>query len=86
MREYCGPFWMPKAIRRILSKKFNASCKIHDLDYASKKYSRKQADLRFKVNTLKQAGNSKFWRFIAKIFYLAVRIGGQISYNRDIGK
>jgi len=46
-KDFCGPYWMPAKIRRLFSSKFNASCKIHDLDYASKKFSRKQSDKRF---------------------------------------
>ena len=81
-KDYCGPYWMPKCLRRLVSSKFNASCKIHDMDYTSKKYGQKQADKRFRTNVLKQAGNSKMWRVNARIFYLLVRLGGKLSYGK----
>lgn len=81
-KDYCGPYWMPSVLRRAVSSKFNASCKIHDMDYESKKFSREEADKRFRKHTLKQAGKSRFWRIIARIFYGLVRIGGKISYNK----
>ena len=33
-KYHCGPENAPKWVRRILSYKFNASCKIHDMDYS----------------------------------------------------
>lgn len=81
-KDYCGPYWMPSFLRRAISSKFNASCKIHDMDYMSKKYSRSEADLRFRDHVLRQAGNSRFWRVIGRIFYGMVRIGGRFSYGK----
>jgi len=30
---HCGAWWTPKWVRRIISTRFNASCKVHDMDY-----------------------------------------------------
>lgn len=80
-KDYCGPSYMPKCLRRLLSSKFNASCKIHDLDYASKKFKQKEADKRFLAHMLRQAGSSKCCKILAYVYYYAVRIGGAISYK-----
>ena len=81
-KDYCGPYWMPSKLRRAVSSKFNASCKIHDLDYDSKKYSRKQADNRFLKHMKKQAKSNILLKIVAYFFYISVRIGGAISWKR----
>ena len=81
-KDYCGPFWMPKFMRIWLSDKFNASCKIHDMDYGSKKFTRKEADVRFLEHMTRQAKDSKWWKFVAKGYYYAVRLGGKLSWDR----
>lgn len=81
-KDYCGPYWLPSFIRRIMSIKFNASCKIHDLDYFSKKYSRLEADKRFLNHTKRQAKNNIIFISIAYLYYFMVRIGGRISWKR----
>lgn len=54
-KDYCGPSYFPKFIRRFLSNKFNASCKIHDKDYDYSGLTRKESDKRFLKNCLKQS-------------------------------
>ena len=81
-KDYCGPFWMPKFLRKLVSNKFNASCKIHDLDYVSDKFTQKESDDRFLAHMLKQAKGSVFWVLMAACFYTAVRLGGWISYKK----
>lgn len=82
-KDYCGPWWMSQWMREKLSDKFNASCKIHDLDYhATTKFSRDEADSRFKKHMLRQAKDSKRWKITAHIYYLAVRLMGIFSYKR----
>ena len=80
--DYCGPFWMPSFLRKWASSKFNASCKIHDMDYGSPKYTQKDADSRFLYHMMKQASGSMFWIIVAFCFYLMVRAGGWISYKK----
>lgn len=82
-KDYCGPYWMPAKLRKLVSNKFNASCKIHDLDYDSMKYSRKEADYRFLLNMKKQAKNNILFKIVAYAFYLMVRIGGSISWKKE---
>jgi len=81
-KYYCGPYWIPSKVRRIVSSKFNASCKIHDMDYESMKYGQKQADKRFRAHALRQAGNHIGWRIVARLFYIMVRVGGKLSYGK----
>ncbi len=81
-KDYCGPYWMPVYIRKTLSNKFNASCKIHDLDYTTTKYSRDVADARFQDHMNRQAKNSLWWRFLAFVYYVMVRIGGKMSWGK----
>lgn len=81
-KDYCGPYWMPSWMRKHFSKKFNASCKIHDLDYASTKFSRDQADARFHDHMNRQAEHSLYWRTIAFFYYIAVRLAGKWSWGR----
>lgn len=79
----CGPWWMPKFIRRFLSSRFNSSCIIHDRDYETKKYTQKEADKRFLKHMLKQSEGKFFLtKVLAYSFYFAVRVGGRFSYGK----
>ena len=79
---YCGYESMPKWQRRIFSIKFNASCKVHDLDYKyDTVYTKEEADIRFLKHMLRQADGSLFWEFMALMFYLAVHRKGQKAYK-----
>jgi len=84
-KDYCGPYWAPKWVNCILSKPFRASCKVHDLDYESKKYTRKEADARFLKNLMKQASKkplAPMWKVLGYLYYLAVLVGGQKSWEQ----
>lgn len=81
-KYYCGAWWTPKWVRRILSVRFNASCKVHDLDYATTKFSREEADTRFLLHTIRQAKSSIFWEVIATVFYISVRLMGKLSWGK----
>lgn len=83
-KTYCGAYWMPKWLVDFLSSRFNASCKIHDLDYESGKYGQKESDKRFLDHMCKQTkkNNIKCGRIMAYIFYASVRIAGRISWNK----
>jgi hypothetical protein len=81
-KDFCGPYWMPSFMRRFLSSKFNASCKIHDLDYESQKFSQREADIRFITHMIKQCDGKFFWEVLAVLYFLSVRIGGKISFNK----
>ncbi len=81
-RDYCGPYWMPSFLRRILSSKFNASCKIHDLDYETTRFTRDEADARFQDHMNRQSGMNYVWRLIAFMYYTAVRVGGKLSWGK----
>lgn len=81
-KDYCGPFWIPSWMRKFLSNRFNASCYIHDKDYISCKMTRLQADNRFLEHMLRQVKGKIFPTILAYCFYVMVRIGGWISYNK----
>ena len=82
MKYYCGPQWLPEWMRKIASTKFNASCKIHDLDYASQKFTRYESDMRFLTNMMKQANDSLFWEIMAMIYFVLARIAGRMSWKK----
>ena len=87
MKYYCGPNWenFPGWARRILSYKFNASCRVHDLDYrATSKYTQKEADRRFLRHMLKQAGWNPFWILVAYAYYIATRILGWTRFGKKM--
>jgi len=81
-KYYCGAWWVPKFIRKILSFKFNASCKIHDLDYISKDITREESDVKFLLNMIRQSNGSAFFEICATFFYIFVRILGKLSWGK----
>ena len=83
MKDYCGPYWLPKFMRRFLSSKFNASCKIHDLDYDTQKFSQQEADIRFITHMIKQCHGRFLWEVLACVFFIFVRIGGKLSWTKS---
>ena len=71
---YCGLYRWPKWLRKILSKKFNASCMLHDIHHVSQIIDDKTSDKIFLENCKKQSVGNLFWECIAYVFYVAVRI------------
>ena len=84
---YCGYEDSPEWARKLLSKKFNASCRIHDFDYEpNTPYTQAKADVRFRNHMLRQAGKNPFWIFVAYTYYLAVIWGGKKAYKKGNNK
>ncbi len=83
-KYHCGAWWTPSWVRRIISVKFNASCKVHDMDYGTTRFTREESDTRFLLHMIKQSKSSIFWEIIATFFYLSVRMLGKLSYG--VGK
>ena len=71
---YCGLYKWPKGLRKILSKRFNISCMLHDIQHVSGVIDYKEADRMFLKNAKEQAGRNDFWILMAYVFYGAVRI------------
>ena len=71
---YCGVPWMPHWFRVILSEKFNKSCKIHDIHYIAFDIDNEDADQIFLDHMFLQAGNSLYWKSVAYMMFLNVRI------------
>jgi|GEM_PF-1937008 len=71
---YCGVSWMPKWFRVILSEKFNKSCKVHDVYYASSLIDNEDADFIFLEHMYMQAGGSLYWKCVAYMMFLNVRV------------
>lgn len=82
MKYHCGPSWAPEWLKKILSYKFNASCKIHDLDYTTTKYTRKEADVRFLYHMMRQAEGSILWESMAILYFMIVRFFGVFSWGK----
>jgi hypothetical protein len=78
---YCGQDWMPKFIRCLLSHKFNASCKVHDIYYMTSCIDNEDADVIFLDHMLMQAGESLVWRSVAYLMFIKVRVFQ--FFNRD---
>lgn len=84
-KYYCGYQTLPKWFRKILSYKFNASCRLHDMHYRSNtKRSQLDADIEFLRNCLKQANANMFWSFMAYAAYFIVRLLGKKAYKGDM--
>ena len=66
---YCGVKWMGHRLRLKLSSRFSESCRLHDLYYKLPKMNLKMADKVFYKHMKLQAGNSFFWKQMAKIYY-----------------
>jgi hypothetical protein len=77
--HYCGAYWTPKWIKKLLSKRFNEACYMHDKDYDEQLTSRKDADRKFLHRMLETSG-SVFW---AMVFYAFVRALGGFSWRKD---
>ena len=62
---------------------FKASCDHHDFQYwiGANRLQRKKADLQFYKEMLKDAGPRKYYKFWAKCYYRAVRIGGKFCFH-----
>ena len=71
---YCGLYKWPKSLRKILSKRFNSSCMLHDIQHISGVIDFKEADLLFLQNAKEQARKNPFWILTAYVFYAGVRI------------
>lgn len=71
---YCGVSWMPQWFRSTLSVKFNRSCKIHDIYYESELIDKADADFIFLEHMYMQAGSSLYWKCVAYMMFLNVRI------------
>jgi len=79
-KNACGPFWFPKWLRSLLSKKFNPACVQHDLAYVKKGKSRILIDALFLVDMLKLCKNP-FDMILAMWFFMLVLAGGWISWK-----
>ena len=71
---YCGTPWMPHWFRSLISVKFNKSCKIHDVYYASLIIDNEDADFIFLDHMKLQAGRSIYWKCVAYSMFLKVRV------------
>ena len=81
-KYYCGYKKSPKFIRKILSYKFNESCKIHDENYSKKsELTRYEADDKFLKDCKKQANGNKFWIIMAYLYYFSVKLLGKIAFK-----
>jgi hypothetical protein len=85
---YCGVEWMPRWFRVLLSEKFNKSCKIHDVYYESELISNIDADFIFLEHMYMQAGKSLYWKVIAYMMFLNVRVfqffaSGFVSFFKE---
>lgn len=76
----CGPKGL---IIKVPDFLFLASCNHHDFNYwiGCSRKDRAKADYEFLTWSLKDAGNSKYYRFWAKCYYYAVRWFGWLFFH-----
>lgn len=76
-KYWCGAYWTPLWIKKILSKFFNEACYIHDKQYDERKLTRKEIDYQFLKNMLE----TSYRPYLAFVFFVFVRTLGWISYK-----
>ena len=90
---YCGPYYAPKWVTKLMSFVFNIPCKIHDKDYGMKKKSRLIIDFMFLLNMLeiilfltldllKILMKISLGLFMCPLFFILVVLFGWISFNK----
>ena len=75
---HCGPFFMPKFMRKWLSGKFNVACWIHDKGYEKDDGKRFKYDKMFLINMVKKSNNDRDVIY-GITYYFFVRIFGGIT-------
>jgi hypothetical protein len=85
---YCGAYYFPEFVRKILSLNFNLACKLHDRLYKYKSFNgkpitRKRADEIFYIYMQRLSGENKVLNFKARIYYYGVKYFGKKSWNKD---
>jgi hypothetical protein len=73
MKYYCGPFYLPKFIRKVISKNFNLPCKFHDEQYNLQVSKRKDIDRDFLLDMMSLVEDGKGTSFGAYTMYYLVR-------------
>lgn len=80
-KYFCGPSYLPQWATKMFSSKFNEACRIHDVDYSTKRVTREQADATFLRNMLDKCDG--FWsRAKAHLMYKLVRTFGGNRYGK----
>ena len=87
-KYHCGASKWPKWVRKLASKIFNASCKVHDLDYGKDTpYLQYEADERFIQHMKRQLEKRKRFKWLysmkAKFYFWAVSTYGKKQYDGD---
>jgi hypothetical protein len=83
MDYHCGPYWMPKWLKRILSYWFNDECGIHDKVYAEGVLTKDECDFLFFKNLINKSNKSFIKSFISFIFFWVAYKYGQDSWDRN---
>lgn len=73
-KYYCGKYSLPRWVRKLLSPRFNESCKIHDIHHVTEIVTHQEADRIFLENMKHQAGSNLYWKVMARVYYVAVCI------------
>ena len=81
----CGPWWCDRLIPdKPFGLKFKEACKAHDACYIERCKSRKKCDKEFlaaMLKAVKDSGKGWYWRWVAHVYYRAVRLFGWPSYH-----
>lgn len=84
---YCGAYYFPKFVSKILSLKFNIACKLHDRLYKYKRFgsrsvTKREADKIFYVYMMRLSGENKVLQLKAKLYYYTVLYFGNKSWRK----
>lgn len=79
---HCGPGWMPKFVKRRLSKKFNECCAYHDEQYNKQEAPKHYIDDRFLDLMIDRCANVSEL-VVAYVFYFFVVVLGWTSWHRN---
>jgi len=80
-KYFCGPSNVPQWLTKWFSNSHNEACRIHDVDYSTKRISRKEADKQFLDNMLEKA-DTRGKKNSAYLYYGLVRLFGGRRYGK----
>ena len=85
-KYYCGPYYFPKKLTKMLSFGVNESCKFHDMGYKDKNSPKILIDVTFFFSMIKESCISMargcFGLIMSPLFFIFVLTFGIISWNK----
>lgn len=79
---HCGPGWFPKWLKRVLSKRFNGACAVHDYEYRLQEIGKWESDEKF-LDAMIQMSESRKELIQAYLFFIMVKCFGWFSWHKN---